>query len=158
MIKKNKINFETKNQPKKKTANQERPKNMKTNPMNKIVRFAAVIVTVTLMGAGTAVMAQSGAKGGATKLLGITSRATATAASTVATAAKPMNCKMCVDRTIAIPDTEPKGLGAKTLVAKGTPVKFISTHDCTACGTDWNVVGNGRAKALVPAHRCGACG
>ena len=69
-----------------------------------------------------------------------------------------MRCPKCKDTFVSKPDTDPKGLGARTLMAKGTPRKLVATHLCPGCGTDWAVVGQGKAKAVVGTHKCQSCG
>jgi hypothetical protein len=65
-----------------------------------------------------------------------------------------MACPKCTDFTYAIPDLEPRGLGARTLMARGTPMKWVRSHDCLACGTEWKTVGHGKAKQSIATHTC----
>lgn len=69
-----------------------------------------------------------------------------------------MACPKCTNFTFATRDLEPKGLGARTLMAGGTPMKRVTSHNCTGCGTDWKVVGHGKAKQSVATHKCTSCG
>lgn len=65
-----------------------------------------------------------------------------------------MACPKCTDFTFAIPDLEPRGLGARTLMAGGTPMKWITSHNCIGCGTEWKIVGHGKAKQSIATHTC----
>lgn len=65
-----------------------------------------------------------------------------------------MACPKCTDFTYAIPDLEPRGLGARTLMAGGTPMKWVRSHNCIACGTEWKIVGHGKAKQSIATHTC----
>lgn len=69
-----------------------------------------------------------------------------------------MACPKCKNATVTVRDTEPKGLGAKTLVAGEVPTKVVTTHGCNGCWTDWNAVGHGKAKVSVASHKCTGCG
>jgi hypothetical protein len=69
-----------------------------------------------------------------------------------------MTCPKCTDFTWAIPDMEPRGLGARTLMAGGTPMKWVTDHMCTGCGTKWETKGVGKAMKSVAIHTCSRCG
>ena len=67
-----------------------------------------------------------------------------------------MLCAKCTDFTFAVRDLEPKGLGARTLMAGGPPMKWITSHNCRGCGTKWTITGVGKAKQAVAIHTCTA--
>jgi len=66
-----------------------------------------------------------------------------------------MPCAQCTDVLVSSPLSEPKGLGARTLVAKGTFTKPVAKHLCPACETKWQVSGVGKARQAVAVHTCG---
>jgi hypothetical protein len=70
----------------------------------------------------------------------------------------PMSCEKCTGLTYTIPDLEPKGLGARTLMAGGTPMKWKTDHMCVGCGTKWETSGVGKAAKSVAIHICSRCG
>jgi hypothetical protein len=79
------------------------------------------------------------------------------ARSTPALAAIPtMSCPMCKDTWVAQADTNPKGLGARTLMGRTT--RPIVKHQCDGRGTDWSLAGTGKAKHAVATHKCTGCG
>lgn len=65
-----------------------------------------------------------------------------------------MLCAKCTDFTFAVRDLEPKGLGARTLMAGGPPMKWITSHNCRGCGTRWTITGVGKAKQAIAVHTC----
>ena len=67
-----------------------------------------------------------------------------------------MACPKCKDAWVAQADTDPKGLGAKTLIGQAT--KLVPTHLCAGCGTDWSVTGTGKGSRTVASHKCSSCG
>jgi hypothetical protein len=44
------------------------------------------------------------------------------------------------------------------LLTGGPLTKSVSRHGCEGCGTDWKVVGHGKAKVSVASHKCTCCG
>lgn len=79
------------------------------------------------------------------------------ARSTPAAVAEPtMACPKCKDTWVAQADTNPKGLGAKTLM--GATTKLVAKHMCDGCGNDWSVSGTGKGKQAVAIHKCSGCG
>jgi len=71
---------------------------------------------------------------------------------------KPMSCANCQDVLTNVPDITSRGLGARALLARGVPTKTVVVHLCKKCGTDWKVVGVGKAKQMVATHKCTSCG
>ena len=69
-----------------------------------------------------------------------------------------MACPKCTDFTWAIPDLEPRGLGSRTLMAGGTPMKWVTDHMCSRCGTQWETTGVGKAMKSDAIHICSRCG
>ena len=69
-----------------------------------------------------------------------------------------MACPKCTDFTWAIPDLEPRGLGTRTLMARGTPMKRVTDHMCDGCGTKWETTGVGKAMKSDAIHICSRCG
>ena len=69
-----------------------------------------------------------------------------------------MACPKCTDFTWAIPDLEPRGLGARTLMASGRPMKWVTDHMCSGCGTKWETTGVGKAMKSDAIHICSRCG
>lgn len=69
-----------------------------------------------------------------------------------------MACAKCTDRIGARPVTDPRGLGAKALQARGKPVQLLPKHQCAGCGNEWVVTGHGKAKKAVAVHKCAGCG
>ena len=69
-----------------------------------------------------------------------------------------MACAKCTDTFVSRLDLDPRGIGARTQLAKGTPTKFVAKHLCDACATKWEVTGHGRAKESVAIHTCTGCG
>ncbi len=67
-----------------------------------------------------------------------------------------MACPKCKDAWGAQADTNPKGLGARTLM--GQTAKLVAKHLCNGCGTDWSVAGTGKGKHSVATHKCSGCG
>lgn len=126
---------------------------MNTHPRTQRTLFAGWTIAVALLTSTAAMTAQ---EKGATRLLQLSgSRIEAKAAPSDF---KAMSCPMCKDHTVVVRDTEPKGLGARTLIAGAAPTRLVSTHGCSGCATDWKVAGHGKAKVAVPAHRCSGCG
>ncbi len=70
--------------------------------------------------------------------------------------ASVMPCPKCKDEWVAHVNTEPKGIGARTLM--GHRAKLVVEHLCTGCGADWSVVGTGKGKHAVAIHTCSNCG
>jgi hypothetical protein len=71
-------------------------------------------------------------------------------------ALQTMSCPKCKDAWVATADTNPKGLGARTLM--GSPTKLVAQHLCPGCGADMSVAGTGKAKHMVTSHKCSSCG
>lgn len=67
-----------------------------------------------------------------------------------------MACAKCQDAFVSMADTDAKGLGARTLLAKGPATKIAAKHLCEGCATTITVTGNGKAKHDVVTHTCGA--
>ena len=74
----------------------------------------------------------------------------------VVAATPAMSCPKCKDAWVALPDTSPKGLGARALVGQATI--RVAKHLCEGCATDWSQAGTGKATHTVAAHKCTACG
>lgn len=137
-------------------SNLERPI-MKTR-LTTTVRLAGWAVALALLaGPTTKGVAQEkgSARGGATLLLKLTRPKAAPKAG--AAAPRAMACANCSDRLVRVPDPEPKGAGAKALLAGGPPTKLVARHQCAGCTTQWVVKGHGKAKTSQPVHQCPAC-
>jgi hypothetical protein len=67
-----------------------------------------------------------------------------------------MACPKCKDTWVAQADTNPKGLGARTLMGQTT--KRVAQHLCEGCGSEWTTAGNEKAKHAVATHTCSGCG
>jgi hypothetical protein len=132
-------------------------KDMKTNHINKLARFVGMTVAIAwLAGIAGAANAQNGAKGGPSKLLELRGRGI-TPKTEKPSDHQTMSCAKCTDKIIQVRDTDSKG-GARALVSGAPLTKSIARHGCDACGTDWAVVGIGRAKQSVATHKCTSCG
>lgn len=90
------------------------------------------------------------AKGGASLLM-------RTPTVMAAPAYKAMSCAKCTDIFVALPDNEPKGAGAKALLAAELPTKIVAKHRCETCANEWKTVGQGKAKRDVAKHTCNSC-
>jgi len=101
------------------------------------------------------VSAQNGAKGGATKLLQM--NGSLVTPKSEPSDYKPMSCGKCKNEVVQVRDTDSKG-GARALLTGAPLTKSVSRHGCEGCGTDWNVVGHGKAKVAVASHKCTSCG
>ena len=98
------------------------------------------------------------AKGGAAKLLQLTEPTPATPAVATVKVNPIMACGHCKDTIVSAPDREPRGAGAKALLAGGPPTTGFARHGCPMCGNEWVVTGHGKAKISTPVHTCcGAC-
>jgi hypothetical protein len=70
-----------------------------------------------------------------------------------AVAALPaMACPKCVDVLTTEANRQAKG----GQVLAGTATQKVAKHSCTACQVTWTTVGEGKAKHIVAAHKCGA--
>ena len=122
----------------------------KVTTIGRITRLAVAIAVFTI--AATAVNAQ---EKGATKLLQLnTSKAAPPAA---VPDYKPMSCAKCNDSFITVPDTDPKGAGARLLVTGNAPTRIVAKHLCDNCTNEWIVKGHGKAATSVPVHKCASC-
>jgi len=65
--------------------------------------------------------------------------------------------RLALIEIITVRDTDSKG-GARGLLSEGPLTKSFVRHGCNGCGTDWAVVGVGRAKESVSTHKCASCG
>ncbi len=61
-----------------------------------------------------------------------------------------MACAMCKDKVTSRIDYSARGANKPTI--------RVVTHLCESCGTDWAVVGHGKAKQSVASHKCTSCG
>lgn len=61
-----------------------------------------------------------------------------------------MPCAKCKDKVTNRVDMSARGANKPTI--------RVSTHLCEGCGTDWAVVGHGKAKQSVATHKCTSCG
>lgn len=61
-----------------------------------------------------------------------------------------MACAMCKDKVTSRIDYSARGANKPTI--------RVVTHLCESCGTDWALVGHGKAKQSVPSHKCTSCG
>jgi hypothetical protein len=141
-----------------KTSTREERHKMKTNRINTLARlcgmtFAAALL-VSTVGVLTASEIPTG-KGGATKLLELSG--TLVTPKSTPSDYKPMSCGKCKDEVVQVRDTDSKG-GARALLTGVPLTKSVSRHSCEGCGTDWNVVGHGKAKVSVASHKCTSCG
>jgi hypothetical protein len=66
--------------------------------------------------------------------------------------APAMACPKCVD----LVTTERDPMAKPGQVLASTAGKQVARHACTACSTTFTVVGQGKAKHTVAAHKCGA--
>ncbi len=128
---------------------------MKVNQITTLARFAGMTIALALLAGLTEVQAQElgSAKGGATKLLELSGprvASTSEAAVTKPGDSKAMSCAKCKDEFVTRVDLSARGANK--------PAYTVATHLCDGCGTDWNVVGHGKAKASVASHKCTSCG
>lgn len=123
--------------------------------MNLTARLTGVAIAITLFAGVASVSAQNGAKGGATKLLQLSG--SPVTPKSKPSDYKPMSCAKCNDEVVQVRDTDSKG-GARALLMGAPLTKSVSRHGCEGCGTDWNVVGHGKAKVSVASHKCTSCG
>lgn len=129
---------------------------MNATHMSRIARISGLFVAVALF-AGIAQEVRAQAKGdGAKKLLELSGALVTPESGPIDY--DPMLCRRCQDTVVAVPDRDPRGLGAKTLIARGTPTKLVARHACEGCGVDWVLVGHGKTKQAVAAHTCTGCG
>lgn len=61
-----------------------------------------------------------------------------------------MACPKCKDKVTTKRDMTVRGANK--------PIIQVVTHLCKGCGTDWKVVGHGKAKQSVATHKCTSCG
>ncbi len=61
-----------------------------------------------------------------------------------------MACPKCKDKVTTRVDMTARGANKPTI--------RVVTHLCEGCGTDWKVVGHGKAKQSVATHKCTGCG
>ena len=61
-----------------------------------------------------------------------------------------MPCAKCKDKVTERVDYSARGANK--------PLIRVSTHLCDGCGTDWKIVGHGKAKQSVATHTCSSCG
>jgi hypothetical protein len=61
-----------------------------------------------------------------------------------------MACPKCKDKVTQRIDYSARGANKPTI--------RVVTHLCQGCGTDWKIVGEGRAKHAVATHKCVSCG
>lgn len=121
------------------------------NQVNRLIRTAGATVTVILIGMSVALSQEPGtARGGGAKLIGKNTQAISTAS-----VLKSHPCDKCVTEMVQIRDSTSKG-GAAAL-ATGAPLnRTVAKHGCNDCKTEWKVVGHGKAKAALAAHKCSA--
>ena len=127
---------------------------MKTIQPNRLACYAALAVASTLLLAlppRVNADAPNTAKGGA-----LLQQFARPASPKEASKIKVMNCPNCRGEVVAVRDTAAKG-GAALLMG-GAAVKTQTQHLCPACGTQWSVVGDGKAKQNVAVHTCPNCG
>ena len=115
----------------------------------KLNHFTSLIAIVLFAGLSSEIRAQEGAKGGAKKLIEL-SGPQYVAKPQTATPMQPMACGKCQDRYSTRVDSSARGANNQAV--------FVATHLCEGCGTDWSVVGHGKAKVAVATHKCTSCG
>ena len=118
-------------------------------------RLTGLAMAIGLFAGVVNVSAQSGAKGGATRLLQLSG--TPVTSKSEPGDYKLMSCGRCVNEVFQVRDTDSKG-GARALLAGGPLTKTVSRHGCKSCGTEWTVFGHGKAKVSVASHKCTSCG
>lgn len=123
--------------------------------INITARLTGVAVAIALFAGVASVSAQNGAKGGATKLLQL--NGSLVTPKSEPSNYKPMSCGKCKNEVVQVRDTDSKG-GARALLTSAPLTKSVSRHGCEGCGTDWSVVGHGKAKVSVASHKCTSCG
>jgi len=127
---------------------------MRTTRINTATRFTGLLIALALF-AGVAGQARAQEKGSARGGARLLMRP---APAPPPSDYKPMSCAKCKDQVVRVRDTDTRGLGARTLMARGTPTKLVSKHLCEGCGVDWTITGHGKAKQLVATHKCTSCG
>lgn len=127
---------------------------MKANHINTVARFSGLFIALALF-AGVAGEARAQEKG-ATTLLRLSGKLVEPKAG--AGDYKPMSCAKCTATVVAVTDLDSRGLGARTLMARGTPTRLVPKHLCDGCGVEWSTVGVGKAKHDVATHKCTSCG
>lgn len=130
---------------------------MKTNSITSLSGFAAIAVSLALFGtlANTAAQETGAAKGGGTKLIQLSGQSVTPISAP--TKVRAMSCSKCINDLVQVRDTDSKG-GARALVAIRPLTKTVARHGCEDCRTGWSVVGHGKAKVSVAAHKCAADG
>ena len=120
-----------------------------------MARLTGMTIALALFAgiAGTA-HAQNGAKGGASQLLQLSG--SWVTAKSEPSGYKPMSCAKCRNEVVQVRDIDSKG--ARALLTGAPPTKTVSRHGCDGCGTDWKVVGHGKASVSVASHKCTSCG
>lgn len=112
-------------------------------------RVTGLMTALILIAGGvTGIQAQQGAKGGATKLLELSGRATAPVKQV--SDYQPMRCPKCVNEVVERVDRSARGANK--------PVVLFAKHLCEGCNTTLTVEGHGKAKQNVAIHKCTSCG
>lgn len=126
---------------------------MKANSITGLVSTAAVAIALAIFGSAVNTKAQEAgtAKGGGTKLLQLSGGSVMPKAAP--TESKAMSCSKCVNDIIHVRDTDSRG-GARALMAGSPLTKSVARHGCADCRTEWSIVGHGKAKVDVAAHKC----
>ena len=131
--------------------------NMKTtSSLQKSTRLAGLVVALALFaGLASQSNAQTQIKGGQ-RLLELNGSSLTVVPGEQTPAA--MSCANCQDVLVTQAVTDPKGLGARTLIAQGLATEQLARHLCGACTTKWTIEGQGKAKVAVFNHICPSCG
>ncbi len=67
-----------------------------------------------------------------------------------------MACPKCIEAWVAQVDTNPRGMGARTLMGQTT--RLVVRHLCEGCGTQWTTAGTSKGLHAVASHKCTSCG
>ena len=129
---------------------------MRTNRISTPARLTGITLALALF-AGIGGLASAQEKG-AERLLRLSGRLVEPKAAP--NEYKPMSCAKCVETLVKVADLDSRGLGARTLMTRGSgpPTKLVAKHLCDGCGVEWRVEGIGKAKHDVATHKCTSCG
>jgi len=133
---------------------------MKTKRMTTLGRLCGATIALALfagMGGIADAQDEGSAKGGATRLLELSG--TLISVTSDSPQFKHMTCANCRDQVVEVrANLATKGAGAMTLLAKGIPMREVSTHQCKDCVTNWSSSGHGKAAIRTATHTCASCG
>jgi hypothetical protein len=113
---------------------------MKTN--HTLARISGITMALALLASLS--IQVGGQEKGATRLLRLSG--SSAPSKSEASSFKPMSCATCKDEFVKRVDWTARGANKPALLS--------AIHLCAGCATDHKVVGHGKAKVSVAAHRC----